>query len=383
MFRLRNRRGATMILVGVALVALVGVMALALDMGRMYVFRAQVHVASDAAALAGAERLLRQAYLGAADTAVAYGRMNEVESTVPTITTGNIVPGAWNFTSQTFTPAVNGSWTASTNNAVQATARYTAQYRFGRIFGLTTRLRSATSVAAIGGVNGTSCVRPLGVPYQRLLDARYGEGGRDAMTYALTADDITWFGVNHPRILLKSGNATENVVSGNFYGVRMPPVMYADGAAGNPWSGANDFTNALGATCDELAQLVSHVGGRATIGAGDWLLAENGNMVTKTGDGVAALCNANGGVTPANGRGNRSFVCNAPTQMIIALWAESGNAPGASSCGGKCFLVKYVGVFYVTEYVKDDGVVGYFSTLATQGRFSPLPSLIKKIALVQ
>jgi hypothetical protein len=37
----------------------------------------------------------------------------------------------------------------------------------------------------------------------------------------------------------------------------------------------------------------------------------------------------------------------------------------------------------VTEYVRGDGVRGYFSTLATQGRFSPLPSLIKKIALVQ
>jgi hypothetical protein len=69
--------------------------------------------------------------------------------------------------------------------------------------------------------------------------------------------------------------------------------------------------------------------------------------------------------------------------MILALWAESGNAPGASGCGGKCFLVKYIGVFYVTEYVRGDGVRGYFSTLATQGRFSPLPSLIKKIALVQ
>ena len=40
-------------------------------------------------------------------------------------------------------------------------------------------------------------------------------------------------------------------------------------------------------------------------------------------------------------------------------------------------------VFYVTEYVKGEGVQGYFTSLATQGRFSPTPSLIKKIALVQ
>ncbi len=383
MFRQRNRRGATMIIVGVALTALIGIMALALDMGRMYLFRAQVHVSSDAAALAGAERLLRQAYQGAADSAVAYGRLNLVERTVPTITTADIVPGVWDFGTQRFTPAANGSWTASTNNAVQATARYNAPYRFGRLFGLTTRVRSATSVAAIGGVSGTACVRPLAVPYQQLLNARYGEGGRDALTYALTADDINWFASNHPLILLKSGSSSTNIVNGNFYGVRLPPLVYADGVTGNPWSGANDFGNALGSNCDGLAALIRAAGGRLYVSAGDWLLAENGNMVNKAGDAVADLCRATAGITPPNGGGNRSFQCNTPTQMLIALWAVSGDAPGASGCGGKCFLVKYVGVFYVTEYVKGEGVRGYFTSLATQGSFSPIPSLIKKIALVQ
>lgn len=380
---MKNRRGATMIIVGVALIALVGLMALAIDMGRMYLFRAEVHVSSDAAALAGAERLLRQSLAGAADTAVAYGRVNEVDHATPTITTGDIVPGVWNFETHSFTPAANGDWSAGTNNAVQASSRYMAQYRFGRIFGLTTRLRSATSVAAIGGVNGTSCVRPLAVPYQRLLDARYGEGGRDALTYALTADDINWFGENHPLILLKSGDSRSNLISGNFYGVRLPPLMYEDGAIGNPWSGASDFANALSVDCASLAALVRAAGGRLYVSAGDWLQAENGNMVNKTGDALAQLCAATGGTTPPGARGNRSFVCNTPTEMIIAMWAESGSPPGAPGCGGKCFRVKYVGVFYATEYVKDEGIRGYFSSLALQGRFSPIPSLIKKIALVQ
>jgi hypothetical protein len=368
-----------MIFVGISLVALVGVMALAVEMGRMYLFRAQVHVSSDAAALAGAERLLRAQFAGAADTAVAYGRLNLVERTVPTITTTDIEPGSWNFTNSTFTPAVSGNWGATTNNAVRATARYTANYRFGRIFGLTTRLRSATSVAAVGSVSGTSCVRPLAVPYQRLLDARYGDGVRDATTYMLTAEDVHWFSNNHPVILLKSGDSKSNVISGNFYGIRLPPLLYADGTSGNPWSGSNDFSDALGASCPSLATLISNAGGRPTIGIGDWMLAENGNA----GDGVAELCRANGGINPPNGGGNRSFTCNVPTRMVISMWAEHGNAPATSGCGGKCFKVKYVGVFYLTEYVKGDGVRGYFSDLASQGKFSPIPSLIKKIALVQ
>lgn len=380
---LKNRRGATMILVGVSLLALVGFLAMAVDMGRMYLFRAQVHVSSDAAALAGAERMLREQIVGAADTAVAYGRLNLVERTVPTITTADIEPGAWDFTTSTFTPAVNGSWTASTNNAVRATARYTASYRFGRIFGLTTRLRSATSVAAIGAVSGTSCVRPIAVPYQRLLDARYGDGVKDAMTYDLTAEDVNWFGDNHPLILLKSGDATSNVISGNFYGIRMPPLLYADGTSGNPWSGANDFSDGLGASCDALAALIAKEGGRPTVGIGDWMLPEGGNMVVKAGDGVAELCKANGGINPPNGGGNQSFTCNVPTRIIISMWAEHGDAPGTSSCGNKCFKVNYVGVFYLTEFIKGEGVRGYFSDLASQGKFSPIPSLIKKIALVQ
>lgn len=380
---LQNRRGATMILVGVALLALVGVMALAVDMGRMYLFRAEVNVSSDAAALAGAERLLHQSVAGAADTAVVYGRANLVDQTVPDIGVADVLPGAWDFASRTFTPAANGDWTAITNNGVQASARYTATYRFGRIFGLTTRLRSARSVAALGGVSGTSCVRPLAVPYQRLLDARYGEGGRDAHTYALTAEDINWFGENRPLILLKSGDSRTNIVPGNFYSVRLPPLEYADGGIGNPWTGANDFTRALGTSCEDLAAMVRAAGGRLTVSAGDWLQAENGNMVNKTGDAVASLCRANGGTTPPGASGNRSFVCNVPTQMIVALWAESGDAPHASGCGGKCFRVQYVGVFNVTAYLKDEGARGYFTSLAAHGRFSPIPSLIKTIGLVK
>ena len=378
MNRFKNRRGATMILVGVSLVALVGVMALAIDMGRMYLFRAQVHVSSDAAALAGAERLLREQYAGAADTAVAYGQLNLVDGATPAISTADIEPGVWQ--GGNFTPT--GSW-SSASNAVRATSRYTATYRFGRIMGLTTRLRLARSVAAIGSASGTACARPLAVPYQRLLDARYGDGVKDALTYALTAEDIEWFSNNHVPILLKSGNSNANIVNGNFYGMRLPPQVYADGVMGNPWSGADDFGHALSATCDDLAVRIQNAGGRPYVSVGDWMRGENGNMVNKARDAIAALCRANGGIEPPGGTGNKSFTCNVPTRLIIAMWDVSGDAPGTNACGNKCFRVKAVGAFYVTEYVKDEGVRGYFSDVVAQGAFSPFPGLIKRIALVQ
>jgi hypothetical protein len=70
------------------------------------------------------------------------------------------------------------------------------------------------------------------------------------------------------------------------------------------------------------------------------------------------------------------------------MWASYGDAPGTTGCGGKCFLIKYLGVFAVTGYTKatggnPDGVTGYFSSLLSSGSFSGAPGPIKKIALVQ
>ena len=50
--------------------------------------------------------------------------------------------------------------------------------------------------------------------------------------------------------------------------------------------GAAFIADALGANCEALAAQIRAAGGRPTIGMGDWMLAENGNMVNKTGDGV-------------------------------------------------------------------------------------------------
>src|SRR6266436_5707980 len=51
----RNERGQTLILVAVSLLSLVGIAALAIDMTTLYVARAEIQHAADAAALAGAK----------------------------------------------------------------------------------------------------------------------------------------------------------------------------------------------------------------------------------------------------------------------------------------------------------------------------------------
>ena len=53
--RLRSERGATAVLVGILLVPLVGCLAIALDVGALYVERGQLQNGADAAALAVAQ----------------------------------------------------------------------------------------------------------------------------------------------------------------------------------------------------------------------------------------------------------------------------------------------------------------------------------------
>src|SRR6478752_10724305 len=53
----RVRRGSTLVMVGIMLVAFVGVGAIAADIGRFYVVTSEVQTAADAAAIEGARKL--------------------------------------------------------------------------------------------------------------------------------------------------------------------------------------------------------------------------------------------------------------------------------------------------------------------------------------
>lgn len=373
--RLRNRRGATMVLVGVALVAMVGVMAFAIDFGRMYLFKAQVHVSSDAAALAGAERMMRGQTASAADTAVAYGRLNLVERVTPAITTSDVEPGAWDFATGTFT--ASGSWTAATNTAVRATARYTASYGFGRFFGFSTRLRTATSVAAIGGVGAADCVRPLSIPYRDVLNALPGGTGF-SLSHNLTAAEVS---------LLAGATLTVPLLSG----VQLPPKQYANGSvpSGGTWgTSAPAFQNGLSATCAQLGVTLSGYTSNPFVGIGDWLEDAPGVM-TSASSAVEALCKLSGygGTTPPNPNNNSDFNCNAPVPVVkMAIWDQNVSAlAGVGNCRGSgCYRVRYLGAVAISGYRKSGKVtLATFTATTSGGSFSFAPGPVKKIALVQ
>ena len=375
-----NRRGVTLVLMVFMLTVLIGSAAFAVDFGRMYMFRAQLHSAADAAALAGTFRV-SQPHLDrsdALDTAVSYGTRATVGGTAVGLAPVDVIPGSWTRAGG-FVPDPDLNWNSSTVDAVQATTRYTGVFTFGKFFGFTDRPISATSVAVRGSVASATCVRPWGIPYQLMLNslaAAFGGTPQDATTYDLTPLDVTHLSklTIANNMALKVGDQSATVTNGNFYGVRLPPILYADGTLGNPWSGGNDYRTAEGASCATISAMMAAQGAGPAVGAGDWLQAENGNMIGPTMQGVQDLCGLSGS----------NYVCKPEVRITAALWDVSGDAPGTSGCGGKCFHVKYMGVFFVTGYdTVNDAVTGYFQTMSAAGEFSTAPGPIQTIALVK
>jgi Flp pilus assembly protein TadG len=371
--KLKNRRGVTLVLMAFMLTALIGSAAFAVDFGRMFMYRAQLHTASDAAALAGAWQILKKDPNSATDSAIAIANRHFVGTTNISLASADVVPGTWT----TGGGFVSSTWTDPNLDAVQVTTRYTGTYGFGQIFGLTSHNVRATSQAVMGYVGKTTCVRPVALPYQALLDqlTRHDGVARDAATYSLTPADVD---------ALKNAGVADSVqlrvtdeggspVSGNFYGVQLGPYQFADGTLGNPNTGMANFDTDLGGPCSGESY-------QGTVGPGDWLSPENGEGGTNIPRGIGDLCGL-------NINGNGTVLCPTPYPEIkAALWSPNPSTPAGCS---NCFYVKYLGVFAVVGYnsvpghATPDGVYGYFTSMPSTGSLTTIPGPIQKIGLVK
>jgi len=173
--RITNQTGATAILVGLLMIIFIGLAALAVDIGHLYLVRNELQNASDAGALAGARVLYNEegTEINATANATAYGAAvaNQSEKTSVDVhwngdNSGDIERGHWSFATHTFTPNSSTApvdlWNVSTDeldanvnfiNAVRVRARRQdtpAASFFGRIFGYSNFILSADSVAYIG-----------------------------------------------------------------------------------------------------------------------------------------------------------------------------------------------------------------------------------------
>lgn len=357
---LRNRRGATIVMLAILMTVMVGFVGVGVDFARMYAFKAQVQITADAGAIAGAIELARGRFPTVPTLATQYAGLNRVNggasATVDPV--NDVLPYHYNFaTRDSFqTPG----WTDAQTNAVKVIARYTAPYTFGRIFGVESSTLAGQAMAALAYVGATDCLKPWAVSYQSMLNSVFGPGVKDAATYKLTADDIKTLASNRAPIPFLMDNQNP-VGSGNIAQVQV----------NDPWNGNASYKQAISGACSNMA---------ITPGT-TWLNSNPGQGAGQSAQSVQTLCGVNGNPD--------KFSCNVPIKL--AVWDYTNGGSGA----GLQFHVAYVAVFVVTNYdkgkidkktglaVTDDQVTGYFSSMASDGAISATPTpLSGKAALV-
>lgn len=357
MASLRSRKGATLVLVAILMTALIGFAGIAVDASRLYVMRAELQTAADAAAIAGIIEVNDKRPANATTLALQYAANNVVEHTAPTMAASDVEPGFWNFATNSFT--VLGTWTDPTLNAVRATAHYPGSYTFATIFGSTGQTVNASAIGAVGWVGLQSCLKPWAVSYQTLLNALYPPAGtKNALTYNLTAQDITTLsGMSAPANQVTLLNGTTNqLTAGNIAQVQVA----------TPWNGNAAYKNAITGACPNME-----------IGPGTTLNGDPGAGSGQTAQALQTLCGVNG--NPQN------FACPG-VKVKLAIWDQNNGLTGANLK----VRVKYVGVFGITGFTKGAGpgtpdqITGFFTTMATSGAFSVNPGpTTGSIALVK
>ncbi len=165
----RERRGATIVLVAVLGVALVGMTAFAVDVSRMYVGANELQTVSDASALRGAQYLQENPGADPSSQIIAYSLQNQAMNGTVTVASSDIRPAIWN--DSTVILDTSGSVTWATANSVQVTARKTAGLLFGKVLRSVAPIPARRSAAWLANVTGKKCnFMPFGFPIQNLFE---------------------------------------------------------------------------------------------------------------------------------------------------------------------------------------------------------------------
>lgn len=154
-----SQRGSSTVLVCLALVALIGVSALAIDAGMMYATRIQIQNAADAAVLAGVRELPGNPSK-AIQVASQYAQLNSLQD-------NEIV----------FTVSAD-------NRSIKGVASRSLALLFAPIFGVNNQLLTAQATARVSPLSGCKGVVPFGV-----ADDAYSFGDTKVIKYAASFDN--------------------------------------------------------------------------------------------------------------------------------------------------------------------------------------------------
>ena len=300
--RLRTRRGAVVVLLGILMVALMSVSAISIDFSRMWTLRNELQTSADAAAHAGALQLLPPNNAGST-VAVATSYAGANLAMQGPVTVDSVVLGDWDDAAKTFTPG------APHTDAVGVTVSRQATGLVMQLVGVSQPRLKARAIgwADAPVATATGCIKPWAIPYVTLMykiNLYRNSAGTGTYTPPNSFANMTRpFDQVSDLAALNNMSAAERTFSlklgsgqvddqanstmpGNYQAVTLPE--WIDGPTGDTThslpSGGNSYRdNIAGATCN-------------TLDIGDVLQTEPGVMSGPTIQGVV-------GGTPANGPG--------------------------------------------------------------------------------
>lgn len=366
----RTRRGAVLVIVAVALVGLVGLAAMAVDFARMYAFKAQLKVLTDAVSIGAMEQWMNGKSLTAATTgALALQENNRIEGNHRADNT-TVEFGYWiaSSTGGEFVPdASNPTVTSAMIRAARARAQYTTPWSLGRVFGSTTRTLTEESVAAAGSRGLASCLKPIVLPYSAIL--RSINIATTNLAYQLTPDDVNKLLANTTGFTYTLGDGLNANEPGSFNFIDLELAL------GNLSNANEEIQITLQPTCLSMRPYA----------IGDWLQSvpgarQNSSFAVR---GLNNLC-----LNQPSGNANSGTCVNGGAPVEIAVYDNTTvtDAPG----GGQNiqYQIRYIGAMKLLSFNfqgsnKDiDAVVTSFPT-SLGGGFVPRAGPVTVPAIVK
>jgi len=357
-----DERGAALLMVTFAMVALLSFAVLAIDGAILMTTRTQLNNAADAAALAGASGLIEGGEDEAIARAIDFASYNDAYQ----VANDPVIIDAADVTFPE--PDVVRVRTHRT----EATGDPLRTFFLKVVDPLSNNTADMTAVAAARAfdVCSAQCMKPWAIP-DRWNDAD-GDGEWDeGEVYDPDATGYVAPGDVGATIVLKVGNPQQAITPGIFFPVDFPPLNNPDGDS--PLTGGNWYEQWI-AGCAPFA-----------IGIGDHLQLEPGNMVGPTTQGMDDLVAQDPGAywDGASNSIKGSAYGVSPRISLVPFFDPT--LPPAS--GRKYVTVSKIGAFFIESVGPGSQVLGRFIQITTQG--NPCDTrglgtgLVKGIVLVE
>jgi hypothetical protein len=286
-----RERGSSLAIIGVSMIALLGMMGLGIDLVAFYLGKSEAQRSADAAALAGAQEFVISGFMSglvtqataqslATTQAVAVGQKNLVGGSAPSIPSGNV----------TF------DFTHAGNPLITVQVGATLPTYFTRIFGVTSANIAATATAeaydpagssTVGPTLCVSCLRPFLVPNCDPVHLVLQPGGNSSCPSSGVAGKNQDYFLNPPNYGIKNKGAAPTGVVGESWSLHTGGPSQS---APSQW-----YSIAfLGAQSKSAWQANIASCNTDAIVCGTTLQTLNGNAVGPADKGIEALIHATG-----------------------------------------------------------------------------------------